>query len=94
MIWLLLWIGFCARRADRSIAWPFHWCPRHIWRGQWRCFRERRSYLGSNPVCGVFRNRPGVIRRVEGRLLPRRWGIYFFGFEFGDRGVCGQKVVK
>ena len=35
---------------------------------------------------GLFRNKPGVIKWIPGRLLPRRWGFYILGFEFGDRG--------
>lgn len=63
IIKLLLWIGLVARKADNTIAWPFHVPPR------W-----------------MFRNRPGVIKWMPGRLLPRRWGIGWAGFEIGDRG--------
>lgn len=35
---------------------------------------------------GLFRNRPGVRKWVPGRLLPRCWGFFVLGFEFGDRG--------
>jgi hypothetical protein len=50
--------------------------PWHIWVYLWR----------SKNYAGVFRNRPGVIKWIPGKLLPRRWGFRLLGFEFGDRG--------
>lgn len=35
---------------------------------------------------GIFRNRPEVRKWIPGKLLPRRWGFYVLGFEFGERG--------
>lgn len=76
MIKFLLWVGFVAKRQDGSIAWPFHTPPMHVFMYQVR--RDRKPYR--------FRNLPGVIKWVPGRLLPRRWGGGWLGFEFGDRG--------
>lgn len=75
---LLLRIGLVARRPNGTIAWPIHIAPRHCWtKGHARFF---------GPFY-VFRNVPGVIKWVPGRMLPRRWGFGFFGLiEFGDRG--------
>lgn len=80
MIKFLLWLGFVARRADGTIAWPFHAPPAHIF---WTHFKHGGSTF---PRFYVFRNCPGVIKWRKGRLLPRRWGLGFCGFEFGDRG--------
>lgn len=97
MIKFLLWIGFvkvgrksslCTMAADgkltyvypEQIIWPFHvppwWQIKYLLRG--------RAVMGWKPY--VFRNLKGVIRRVPGRVLPRRWGVGWLGFEFGDRG--------
>ena len=54
-----------------------HIAPWHIWKWLWRSPGQR---------IGLFRNRPGVIRRKPGQWLPRRWGFYILGFEFGRRG--------
>lgn len=60
-----------------TIRWPFHVPPMHIFK---HCLRTpgQRIY--------VFRNLPGVIKWLPGRLLPHRWGFGICGFEFGDRG--------
>jgi hypothetical protein len=76
MIKFLLWVGFVARNHDDTIVWPFHVSPKWIRAHHWK--HDRRIYF--------FRNLPGVIKWVPGRLLPRRWGIGFCGIEFGDRG--------
>lgn len=55
----------------------FHVAPWHIWVYLWRSPGER---------CGIFRNRPGVIGRLPGQWLPRRWGFYVLGLELGRRG--------
>jgi len=83
MMSLLLRIGFCRRRDDGSICWPFRIGPWWIFKAQVRNLFRRRAYI--SPV-GLFRNRPGLIKRVPGSLLPRRWGFHFFTFEFGQRG--------
>ncbi len=85
MIRFLLWIGFIARSHDGEIHWPFHVAPGWIWKA------FMRHPINMTKVGGgafyVFRNIPGVIKWVPGRLLPRRWGFGFFGLiEFGDRG--------
>ena len=72
---LLLYIGL-VRRRDGTIRWPFHISPRWTW----------KALLKVQPLVGVFRNRPGVIKWVPGRLLPRRWGFYIWFVEIGDRG--------
>lgn len=76
MIKFLLRIGFVAIRRNGSIAWPFHAPPYWLFKVMLKA--DRKPYL--------FRNLPGVIKWVPGRILPRRWGIGWLGFEFGDRG--------
>ena len=79
----LLWLGFVARSSDKvTIDFPFHMPPRHAFK-TWRCFKHHCQFHG--PFY-IFRNRPGVIKWIPGRLLPRRWGFGIYGFEFGDRG--------
>jgi len=60
---------------DCQLKGPFSWEPKHIWVYVWKS--ERRI--------GFFRNLPGVVNDV-GTWLPRRWGFYIVGFEFGQRG--------
>lgn len=76
MIRLLLWTGLVARNRDGRIVWPFHVAP-------WFVIRHHFLY---GQRFYIFRNLPGVIKWVPGRLLPRRWGFGICGFEFGDRG--------
>lgn len=84
MMKLLLWVGLIARKHDGSIAWPFYIAPLHCW------VTFVKHPVGMTKFYGVvylFRNVPGVIKRKEGRLLPRRWGFGILGLiEFGDRG--------
>ena len=85
LIKLLLRVGLVARKPDGSIAWPIHFAPRWIWRAFIR--HPVNMTKAGGGVFYVFRNRPGVIKWVPGRMLPRRWGFGFFGLvEFGDRG--------
>ena len=82
MIKFLLWVGLVAKRHDGTIAWPFHSPP--AW-----AFSSGRGFKHYCRLTGgfyVFRNLPGVVKWVPGRLLPRRWGFGVCGFEFGDRG--------
>lgn len=73
---LLLYIGLVTRRPDGTVRGPLHIPPyEHFW-----------HYVKFGPRVYVFRNLPGVIKWLPGRLLPRRWGIGICGFEFGDRG--------
>lgn len=88
IIRFLTWVGFVSRRRDGTIAWPFHVPPRHqfsTYRGRrmagWRAVGRMTNW---RPY--VFRNLPGVVKWKPGRLLPRRWGFGWAGFEFGDRG--------
>jgi hypothetical protein len=81
IITLLLRIGLIRLRADGSIRWPIHVKPTHWWlfllvHGGHHPFRR----------FGVFRNQPGFVKWLPGRLLPRRWGFYVLGLEIGDRG--------
>ena len=76
MIRLLLRIGLVNRRADGTIRWPFHVSPWWIW----------KVHFLKGPRFGIFRNVPGVIKWLPGRMLPRRWGFFIIGFEVGDRG--------
>lgn len=92
---MLLWIGFVkiGRRSHschigqsgrleyiepEGIVWPFDWPS------SWSIFRYHVRNAGQRFY--LFRNCPGVIKRLPGRLLPRRWGFGICGFEFGDRG--------
>jgi len=76
----LVWIGF-VRFRDGVVRWPFDVDPWWMWKANfWPAVGKRE------PIFGVFRNLPHVIKWEKGRLLPRRWGIRFLGFEFGDRG--------
>lgn len=84
IIRFLLWVGFIARRSDDSIVWPFHGPPKWVWKN-WRTeLVPYCRFWGVKPY--VLRNKPGVIKWRINRLLPRRWGIGWGGFEFGDRG--------
>jgi hypothetical protein len=85
LIRLLLWIGFISRDVmDGKIDWPFNAPPRWVFKS-WRSFRGHcLFYNNARPY--IFRNRKGVVKWIPGRLLPRRWGIGWCGFEFGDRG--------
>ena len=77
----LVWVGLTRRRHDGSLFVPFHVPARHVF---WCHFRHGGGK--GFPRFYVFRNVPGVIKWVPGRMLPRRWGVGFCGFEFGDRG--------
>ena len=72
----LLWVGFVKFDNDDRICWPFKAPPLHMF----------RHYLRFGPRVYRFRNLPGVIKWLPGRLLPKRWGFGILGFEFGDRG--------
>lgn len=76
LVTLLTWIGFVTVRPSGAVRWPFYVAPRHMWGFLWR----------HEPLVGLFRNRPGVVKWISGRLLPWRWGIRVWIFEFGDRG--------
>lgn len=87
IIRFLLWVGFVRRRDNGSIRWPFHVPPAHMFRTEngriaagWRATGRMTKW---KPY--VFRNKY-VNPRIPGRLLPRRWGFGWAGFEFGDRG--------
>ncbi|MNK49877.1 hypothetical protein D3C87_687430 [compost metagenome] len=99
IIKFLLWLGFvkhgrkstlCRINPETgtleyvypvTIIWPFHAPPAHMF---WTHLRLGAKH-GFDRIY-VFRNLPGVIKWAPGRVLPRRWGIGFCGFEFGDRG--------
>lgn len=80
---LLLRVGVVRRRADGTISWPIHFAPAHVWR-DWKSLRAWVRFCG---WFYAFRNPPGVIKWLPGRLLPRRWGFGIMGLiEIGDRG--------
>ena len=81
MINLLLRIGLVTRRRDNGkIRWPLSFAPAWMWRSPLLAARAFGWFY-------VFRNVPGVIKWLPGRLLPRRWGFGIMGLiEFGDRG--------
>ena len=83
IIRLLIWIGLTSRLPNGKLFVPFNGPARH----HWRSWRDLWAYMRFNGPFYVFRNRPGVVKWIPGRLLPRRWGFGVFGFEFGDRGV-------
>ncbi len=76
VIGAFLRIGLVSRNYDGSIHWPVYFASWHLW----------VHLFKHGPRAGFFRNLPGVIKWYEGRLLPRRWGFFLLGFEFGDRG--------
>jgi len=97
VIRFLLWVGFVkfGRKSNvidldiyvqtgryeylypEAIVWPFD-AP------SWPSFKWHLRCPGQRVY--VFRNLPGVIKWLPGRLLPMRWGFGICGFEFGDRG--------
>jgi hypothetical protein len=81
LVALLVWIGLVRVRDDGTIRWPFHCMRWWTWKARWWPAVGERE-----PIVGVFRNRRGVIKWERGRLLPRRWGVWILGLEFGDRG--------
>lgn len=84
IIKLLIRIGLVRRKDNGSILWPVHFAPFWIWKG---FMRHPINMTRCNGAFYVFRNLPGVIKWIPGRLLPRRWGFGLFGLiEFGDRG--------
>lgn len=90
---LLLRIGI-VKRVKGRVVWPLSIDPWGLWVVMWREMIGTRSLTrGSFAPIGVFRNLPGVIKWIPGRLLPRRWGFHFFGLEIGDRG-CNWDEVK
>lgn len=99
LIRFLLWLGFvkigrksCVCDFDKEkgalvyrypeqVIWPFHVPP--LWQIKY-VLRGKPVVYGWKPY--VFRNVPGIIKWAPGRVLPRRWGVGWLGFEFGDRG--------
>lgn len=74
--WLLR-IGFVRphhQDPTNRLRWPFSVAPRWLWSVLWR----------TEPAFGFFRN--GIFIRDVGTWLPRRWGVRFWIFEFGQRG--------
>ena len=82
IIRLLNRIGITRTRDDGTTRWPVHVDPWRMWTFYFRTVGE--TYSGGW-FC-LFRNKPGVIKWVPGRLLPRRWGFRVLGLEIGDRG--------
>jgi hypothetical protein len=78
---LLARIGLIRIETDGKVRWPIH---SNSW-DLWKIFFLHPFDRGWGWF-GVFRNRPGVIKWEQGRLLPRRWGIRIIGLEIGDRG--------
>lgn len=79
----LVRIGLTRKELDGTYRVPFHIAPKWVWK-DWRTIRAHMKLHGS---FYLFRNLPGVIKWVPGRMLPRRWGFGVYGlFEFGDRG--------
>lgn len=76
-----LWIGLINLTHDGKIHLPFSAPPKHVFLYLWKT--NRKPYR--------FRNLPGVIKWIDGRLLPMRWGGGWLGFEIGDRGHSNVK---
>ena len=77
-----LWIGLINLDSRTGkVKLPFHAPPWFIFKYHLKC--DRKPYR--------FRNLPGVIKWIPGRLLPMRWGGGWLGFEIGDRGHSNQK---
>jgi len=77
----LIHVGFVSIDHNGDIHWPFRVAPAHMW----------RYLFWHEPWFGAFRNLPGVVKWLNGRFLPRRWGCRFIGLEFGDRGSSEAK---
>lgn len=76
-------VGLIRFDDDGKVRWPFRAPPKHE---RWRSWALVQWNSPWSDRVGLFRNLPGVVKWERGRLLPRRWGFTFFGFEFGDRG--------
>lgn len=72
----LLRVGLTSIKHDGGLHFPVCVRPLRLW---WYALRHE-------PWFGFFRNRDGVIKWLQGRWLPRRWGFWFLGLEVGDRG--------
>lgn len=82
---LLLRVGLITKDRDGEIHYPIHVAPLWLWK--W-FMRHPINMTCCNGAFYLFRNVPGVIKWLPGRLLPRRWGFGLFGLvEFGDRGA-------
>lgn len=78
-MWPLSWLirlGIVSVCHNGELHWPISISSRHMW----------RFLIRHEPWFGVFRNSPGVIKWVQNRWLPWRWGVRFLGLEIGDRG--------
>lgn len=82
LIRALLRIGFVSIDHEGNVLWPLYIAPLHTWRYR----------VAHEPWFGMFRNLPHVVKWLEGRWLPRRWGGYFIFLEFGDRGSSCLKA--
>ena len=86
---LLCRIGLIRRdEGTRKVIWPIRVDPFHMWH-----FWVFHAGCKTFPRIGVFRNLPGVVKWIPGRLLPRRWGFRVLGLEVGDRGGGNRLVV-
>lgn len=86
---LLCRIGLIRRdEQTRKVVWPVRVAPWHMWKF-WLLKAGREPF----PRVGVFRNLPGVVKHIPGRLLPRRWGFRVLGLEIGDRGAGSRLVL-
>ena len=73
---MLIKLGLVSIDPDGKICWPFHVSPMYV----------VRYYITHGPRVYRFKNLPGAIKWIPGRLLPWRWGFGVCGIEFGDRG--------
>ena len=86
---LLARIGLVTIVEYGAISWPVRVLPWWLWRARWWPAVGKRD-----PIIGLFRNRPGIVKWVPGRLLPRRWGFWIFGLEIGDRGGASTLYLR
>ena len=87
-------VGLVAIDRKGVVHWPFYIAPWEMWKMYF--LNPEWSHSHCKAIGGwfaFFRNSPGVIKWIPGRLLPRRWGFRIIGFEFGDRGALGGTDV-
>lgn len=82
-------VGLVRVRPDGTVRWPV---SLSTW-GMWRVYLAAGPRHSGFGWFGVFRNKPGVARRVPGRWLPARWGVRVLGLELGDRGGHPRLLV-
>lgn len=66
----------CPGHGPHHVRWPrVRWGSWDWWHFVWH----------GDECVGLFRNKPGVVKWLPGHVMPRRWGFFILGFEFGRR---------